>query len=56
MDEDELKKRTKRFELRIIKLVNALPRTIAGRAIGGQLVWGGHFSWRQLQGSVPLAL
>jgi len=38
MEEDELKKRTKRFGLRIIKLVNALPRTIAGRAIGGQLV------------------
>ena len=41
MDEDELKKRTKRFGLRIIKLVNALPRTIAGRAIGGQLVRAG---------------
>src|SRR6266478_6184383 len=41
MDEDELKKRTKRFGLRIIKLVSALPNTIAGRAIGGQLVRAG---------------
>jgi four helix bundle protein len=41
MDEDELKKRTKRFGLRIIKLVNALPKTTAGRAIGGQLVRAG---------------
>jgi four helix bundle protein len=41
MDEDELKKRTKRFGLRIIKLVNALPKTITGRAIGGQLVRAG---------------
>jgi four helix bundle protein len=41
LNEDELKKRTKRFGLRIIKLVNALPRSIAGRAIGGQLVRAG---------------
>jgi four helix bundle protein len=41
MDEDELKKRTKQFGLRIIKLVNALPKTTAGRAIGGQLVRAG---------------
>jgi four helix bundle protein len=41
MDEDELKKRTKRFGLRIIRVVDALPRTITGRAIGGQLVRAG---------------
>lgn len=41
MDEDDLKKRTKRFGLRIIKLVCALPKTITGRAIGGQLVRAG---------------
>lgn len=41
MDEDELKRRTKRFGLRIIKLVGALPKTITGRAIGGQLVRAG---------------
>ncbi|MDT8389879.1 MAG: four helix bundle protein [Lentisphaeria bacterium] len=37
MDKDELKRRTKQFGLRIITLVNALPNTIAGRAIGAQL-------------------
>jgi hypothetical protein len=30
MDEEELKKRTKRFGLRIMKLVVALPRTLQG--------------------------
>ncbi len=38
MDENELKKRTKQFALRIIKLVAALPSTVAGRAVGNQLV------------------
>jgi four helix bundle protein len=37
MTEDDLKKRTKRFALRVLKLVAALPRTIAGRTIGNQL-------------------
>lgn len=41
MDEQELKDRTKRFALRIIKLVEALPKTVAGRAIGNQLVRSG---------------
>jgi len=41
MNEDELKKRTKAFALRIIQLVEALPKTIAGRAIGNQLVRSG---------------
>jgi hypothetical protein len=36
MNPDDLKKRTKQFALRILKLVAALPNTIAGRAIGGQ--------------------
>jgi four helix bundle protein len=35
---DELKLRTKRFALRVIKLVAALPKTIEGRAIANQLV------------------
>ena len=39
--EDELKKRTKRFALRILKLVAALPKTVAGRTIGGQLARSG---------------
>ena len=41
MDEDELKRRTKRFALRVIKLVAALPKTVVGRAIGNQLVRAG---------------
>jgi len=35
---DELKLRTKQFALRVINLVFALPKTIAGRAIANQLV------------------
>lgn len=41
MTEKELLQRTKDFALRVIKLVNALPNTTAGRAIGGQLVRSG---------------
>jgi hypothetical protein len=36
MTETELKQRTKLFALRVIKLVGALPRSTAGRAIGSQ--------------------
>ena len=41
MNADELKKRTKRFALRILKLVGALPKTVQGRTIGGQLARSG---------------
>jgi four helix bundle protein len=41
MNEDELKDRTKKFGLRVLKLVAALPKTPEGRAIGGQLVRSG---------------
>jgi len=41
MDSDKLKKRTKEFALRIIKLVNALPKNPTGRVIGGQLLRAG---------------
>ncbi|MGH9941625.1 MAG: four helix bundle protein [Pyrinomonadaceae bacterium] len=41
MNEVELKLRTKRFSLRVIKLVGALPRNVEGRAIGNQLVRSG---------------
>jgi four helix bundle protein len=41
MNADDLKKRTKQFALRVLKLVAALPNTITGRAIGGQLVRSG---------------
>jgi hypothetical protein len=40
MNENELKQRTKNFALRVIKLVNALPNNMAGRAIGNQLIRG----------------
>ncbi len=41
MNEAELKQRTKKFALRVLRLVAALPRTTEGRAIGGQLVRSG---------------
>ncbi|MDD5291190.1 MAG: four helix bundle protein [Patescibacteria group bacterium] len=41
MTKEELKQRTKNFALRAIKLVNALPNTIAGRNIGSQLFRSG---------------
>jgi four helix bundle protein len=37
MTEGELKERTKQFALRALKLVAALPRTVAGRTISNQL-------------------
>jgi four helix bundle protein len=41
MDAEDLKKRTKQFALRILKLVAALPDTVEGRVIGGQLARAG---------------
>jgi four helix bundle protein len=41
MDADELKKRTKLFALRILKLAVALPLTVEGNVIRGQLVRAG---------------
>lgn len=38
MDKDELCRRTKKFALDIIILIDELPKTLSGRAIGGQLV------------------
>lgn len=38
MNADTLKLRTRQFALRSIKLVNALPKTIAGKTIGNQFV------------------
>src|SRR4029450_13663539 len=38
MDKRELQDRTKRFALRVLNLVDALPRTAGGRAISMQLV------------------
>jgi len=36
-----LKQRTKRFGLRVMQLVDALPRTASGRAIASQLIRSG---------------
>ena len=41
MNRDELKKRTKNFALRVIKLVSALPNTPTGGVIGNQLLRSG---------------
>lgn len=35
---EEWKGRTKQFALRVLRLVGALPRNVAGRAVAGQLV------------------
>ena len=41
MTEDELKKRTKQFALRVMRLVQALPNTPDGRTLGNQLLRSG---------------
>lgn len=38
MNEEELKKRTKNFALRVMKLVSILPKNIESRSIGSQLI------------------
>ena len=41
MNADDLKKRTKEFALRVIRLVEALPNNAPGRVIGNQLIRSG---------------
>ena len=41
MTQDEPKKRTKQFALRIINLVESFPNTYLGRHVGGQLTRSG---------------
>ncbi len=41
MNEWELQHRTKQFALRIMKLVDAMPKSAAGRTLGNQLVRAG---------------
>ncbi|HLB31640.1 MAG TPA: four helix bundle protein [Gammaproteobacteria bacterium] len=41
MNEHELKRRTKQFGLRIMRLVELLPKTSTGRVIGNQLLRSG---------------
>ena len=40
-ERSDLKKRTKAFALRVLKLVDALPKTTAGRALASQIVRSG---------------
>jgi four helix bundle protein len=41
LNEKELKERTKRFALRVMKLVDAIPNSVSGRSIANQLVRAG---------------
>ncbi len=41
MNRDDMKNRLKMFAVRIIRLVDKLPNTSAGRAIGNQIVRSG---------------
>lgn len=41
MDAYEMKQRTKAFALRVLKVVDALPNTVKGRAVAGQIVRSG---------------
>jgi four helix bundle protein len=41
MSEPDLKKRTKAFALRVLKLVGVLPKTTAGRTLAAQIVRSG---------------
>jgi four helix bundle protein len=41
MNSEELKARTKAFGLRVMKVVDVLPGTASGRALGAQLIRGG---------------
>jgi four helix bundle protein len=41
MNRDDLKTRTKDFGLRVMKVVDALPNSISGRAIAAQLIRSG---------------
>src|SRR6266403_4282966 len=40
-NESDLRKRTKAFALRILKLVDTLPKTTAGRALASQIIRSG---------------
>ena len=41
VSEQDMKDRTKQFALRIMKLVDSLPKTVAGKAIANQLIRSG---------------
>ena len=41
MNAEDMKKRTKQFALRVLKLADSLPRTPSGRTLSGQVVRSG---------------
>src|SRR5438105_14060704 len=41
MNKEELRRRTKAFALRVLKLIRALPKDLGAKAIAGQLVRSG---------------
>ena len=41
MTTDELKERFRKFSIRIVRMVNAMPNTIAGNAIAKQIIRSG---------------
>ena len=41
MNSRELRERTMEFALRILKMVDALPKTLAGKTVGGQIARSG---------------
>lgn len=58
MDDVELKKRTKQFALRVMKLVGALPVNFVGKSIGSQpcavqVLWGPIIGLRAEEGRRP---
>lgn len=53
MDKVELLQRTKNFSLRVLKLVDELPKTAAGRAIASQLVRSATSIGANLPGRLP---
>ena len=38
MDKEELRRRTKAFALRVLKLIRALPKDVGAKAVAAQLV------------------
>jgi hypothetical protein len=48
MDKHELQDRTKQFALRVLKLIDVLPRTAAGRGISSQLEADESLYWLEL--------
>lgn len=48
--QEELRNRTKRFALRIIRLFRHLPRSTEAQVLGKQLLRSGNLDWSELSG------